>query len=55
MFEQNSSRDKERNSLSPLIPNQFDLGLPISMCLPETFHFKYLFFAPPTQSLCEEE
>jgi len=41
--------------LSPVIPNQFDLGLPIALCLPETFLSKYLFFVPPTQSFCEEE
>ncbi len=29
---------------SPLIPNQSDLGLPIALRLPETFHFKYLFY-----------
>ena len=39
---------------SPLISNQFDLGLAITLCLPETFNSKYLFFDPPTQTLCEE-
>ena len=28
---------------SPLIPNQFDLGLPVTLCHPKTFHSKYLF------------
>ena len=28
---------------SPLIPNQYDLGLPISLCLPETF-LKNIYF-----------
>gem|GEM_PF-5289996 len=29
-------------------------GPPIFLCLPETFHSKYLFFNPSTQTLCEE-
>jgi len=38
---------------SPLIPNQFDLGLPIALCLSATFLPNRSFFDPPTQTLCE--
>ncbi len=61
LFSELSGAGKETTTLflfsflsSPLIPDQFDLGLPIALCLPETFNSKYLFFDPSPQTLCEE-
>ena len=42
------------NFLSSLIiSSAFDLGSPISLCLPKTFYFQYLFFDPSAHTLCE--
>ncbi len=40
---------------SSLIPNQFDLGVPIVMCLPKVFLSNHLSHDPSIQTLCEEE
>ena len=43
------------NFLSSLhVPNNKNLRSPIFLCLPKTFHSKYLFFDPSTQILCGE-
>ncbi len=39
---------------SPLIPNQFDLGLPIALCLPVTFLKNIYFLIHQHKTLCEE-
>jgi len=37
-----------------LIPNQFDLGLPVTLCLPETFLKNIYFLIHQHKTLCEE-
>ena len=39
---------------SPLIPNKFDLGLPIALCLPVTFLKNIYFLIHQHKTLCEE-
>ena len=40
---------------SPLIPNQFDLGLPSALRLPKIFLSNHLSHDTSPQTLCEEE